>query len=208
MVDAGMREMFVTGHDAQPRADAGRELPHQASADALEGRPRLVRGLPRRLGPRVQRVGLAVGRGVGPGFGSRISASSTRRRRPRSSTRRGDTAAASSRASMGSDAPEARAYFEAIPRSWRLSAADSRPDRMIDLQVGRERALAAYETFKAVTRGGGEKDRADPGRAPEAEGFRAGAAVQPLRSMSSVRGAVRRRRPTSRRDKCFPPAAR
>ncbi|MEL6677186.1 MAG: deoxyribodipyrimidine photo-lyase [Pseudomonadota bacterium] len=44
----------------------------------------------------------------------------------------------------GSAHEDALAYFDAIPRSWDLSADDAYPERMIDLKTGRERALAAY----------------------------------------------------------------
>ncbi len=39
---------------------------------------------------------------------------------------------------------EARAYFDAVPRSWRLDPARPYPARIVDLAEGRERALAAY----------------------------------------------------------------
>ncbi|RED13991.1 cryptochrome/photolyase family protein [Pontivivens insulae] len=44
---------------------------------------------------------------------------------------------------------EAASYFKAVPRSWGLSAAEGRPPRMIDLKDGRQRALDAYQEFKA-----------------------------------------------------------
>ncbi|SHF43296.1 deoxyribodipyrimidine photo-lyase [Ruegeria intermedia] len=48
-----------------------------------------------------------------------------------------------------SDPPEtALAYFEAIPRSWNLSPNDAYPRPVVDLKVGRARALAAYEGRK------------------------------------------------------------
>ena len=47
------------------------------------------------------------------------------------------------------DPPEtALAYFEAIPKSWSLSPNDAYPRPVVDLKVGRERALAAYEGRK------------------------------------------------------------
>jgi deoxyribodipyrimidine photo-lyase len=49
----------------------------------------------------------------------------------------------------GSDAPEARAYFDAMPRSWGLAAAEPYPKPMIELQEGREAALAAYKKHTA-----------------------------------------------------------
>jgi deoxyribodipyrimidine photo-lyase len=45
---------------------------------------------------------------------------------------------------------EALAYFDAVPRSWRLDPARPYPARIVDLAEGRERALAAY-----ASRGGG-----------------------------------------------------
>ena len=43
-----------------------------------------------------------------------------------------------------SPAPEAMSYFEAIPRSWGLSAEDGYPDPIVTPEVGRRRALDAY----------------------------------------------------------------
>jgi deoxyribodipyrimidine photo-lyase len=40
--------------------------------------------------------------------------------------------------------PEALGYFDAVPRSWGLSAADAYPQPVIRLEDGRARALAAY----------------------------------------------------------------
>lgn len=40
--------------------------------------------------------------------------------------------------------PEALAYFDAIPRSWRLSPAMTYPAPVVELAAGRARALAAY----------------------------------------------------------------
>ncbi|MEL7276110.1 MAG: deoxyribodipyrimidine photo-lyase [Pseudomonadota bacterium] len=45
---------------------------------------------------------------------------------------------------IGETSPEANSYFQAIPESWGLSATDPYPERIIDLKAGRERALAAY----------------------------------------------------------------
>ncbi len=45
--------------------------------------------------------------------------------------------------------PEALAYFDAIPRSWRMSAADPYPDApVVSAAEGRRRALAAYQARK------------------------------------------------------------
>lgn len=44
--------------------------------------------------------------------------------------------------------PEALAYFEAVPRSWGLDPAKAYPERLVDLAMGRERALAAYAALK------------------------------------------------------------
>lgn len=45
---------------------------------------------------------------------------------------------------------EALAYFEAVPRAWRLDPARGYPARIVDLAEGRERALAAYAGRGAV----------------------------------------------------------
>lgn len=42
----------------------------------------------------------------------------------------------------------ALSYFDAIPESWGLSPDDPYPDPVVPLDLGRERALAAYERFK------------------------------------------------------------
>lgn len=44
---------------------------------------------------------------------------------------------------------DALAYFDAVPRSWGLSAGDAYPEAMVDLKVGRERALEAYQWMKS-----------------------------------------------------------
>lgn len=44
--------------------------------------------------------------------------------------------------------PEARAFFEACPRSWNLTPAMAPPAPVIDLDGGRKRALAAYATLR------------------------------------------------------------
>jgi deoxyribodipyrimidine photo-lyase len=41
-------------------------------------------------------------------------------------------------------APEALSYFEAIPRSWRLSPRDVYPEPVVTPEEGRRRALDAY----------------------------------------------------------------
>ncbi len=40
---------------------------------------------------------------------------------------------------------DALSYFDAIPRSWEMSAADPYPEPVVDVKEGRKRALAAYE---------------------------------------------------------------
>ena len=47
--------------------------------------------------------------------------------------------------------PEARAYFEAVPRSWRLDPAAPYPAPAITLEAGRARALAAYAGRRAAS---------------------------------------------------------
>ncbi len=41
--------------------------------------------------------------------------------------------------------PTALAYFDAVPKSWKISAQDAYPQPRVELSVGRKRALAAYE---------------------------------------------------------------
>ena len=44
----------------------------------------------------------------------------------------------------------ALSFYEAIPKSWNLSCEDTYPDAIIDLKVGRERALLAYKSLKSA----------------------------------------------------------
>jgi deoxyribodipyrimidine photo-lyase len=43
----------------------------------------------------------------------------------------------------------ALSYFDAIPRSWRMDPGDPVPDRIVGLKEGRDRALAAYEEARS-----------------------------------------------------------
>ncbi|WP_170608166.1 cryptochrome/photolyase family protein [Ruegeria arenilitoris] len=54
----------------------------------------------------------------------------------------------------GSTSPTstALAYFDAVPRSWGLKPSDSYPQPIVGLKEGRERALAAYESRKSPVR--------------------------------------------------------
>ncbi|MBK0398862.1 deoxyribodipyrimidine photo-lyase [Limibaculum sp. M0105] len=53
----------------------------------------------------------------------------------------------------GRDRPheDALSYFDAVPRSWGLSASDAYPQPVIGLREGRERALAAYQQRRSAT---------------------------------------------------------
>ncbi len=62
LVDAGMRQLWQIGLDAQPRPARHRQLPVQASADRLVARRRLVLGLPGRRRLCEQQPELAMGR--------------------------------------------------------------------------------------------------------------------------------------------------
>jgi deoxyribodipyrimidine photo-lyase len=44
--------------------------------------------------------------------------------------------------------PEARAYFDAVPRAWGLDGAAPYPAPRVDLAAGRARALAALAAGK------------------------------------------------------------
>jgi len=46
---------------------------------------------------------------------------------------------------------DALAFFEAVPRNWRLSPADAYPSPMIDLARGRARALATYQGWRSAS---------------------------------------------------------
>ena len=45
-------------------------------------------------------------------------------------------------------APEALAYFDAVPREWRLDPRRPYPQPMVDLAAGRTRALEAYQAHR------------------------------------------------------------
>ena len=64
IVDAGMRELWHTGVDAQPGADGGGVVPGQASADRLALRRGVVLGHAGRCRSRQQSRQLAMGRGL------------------------------------------------------------------------------------------------------------------------------------------------
>jgi len=49
---------------------------------------------------------------------------------------------------LDADSEDAQNFFAAIPRSWEMSGDDARPDPVIGLKEGRERALAAYKDMK------------------------------------------------------------
>ena len=49
---------------------------------------------------------------------------------------------------------DARAYFEAVPRSWGLDPSGTYPDPLVDLKAGRRAALDAYGKHVAARQGG------------------------------------------------------
>ncbi len=49
---------------------------------------------------------------------------------------------------LDGESEDAQNFFAAIPRSWEMSADDARPDPVIGLKEGRERALEAYKEMK------------------------------------------------------------
>ncbi len=49
---------------------------------------------------------------------------------------------------LDADSVDAQNFFAAIPRSWGMTAADTRPEPLISLKQGRERALAAYKDMR------------------------------------------------------------
>lgn len=59
--------------------------------------------------------------------------------------------------------PDAKAYFDAVPRSWRLDPGAPYPQPMIPLKAGRERALEAYIRHMAKPAAGASAS--DPGEA-------------------------------------------
>lgn len=46
---------------------------------------------------------------------------------------------------------DALSYFDAIPRSWKMSAVDPYPSPIIELSLGRERAMQAYKTYQKIS---------------------------------------------------------
>ncbi len=105
LVDAAMREMYVTGRmHNRARMIVASYLTKNLLTDWRVGL-RWFAGLPDRLGSGLERDGLAMGGRVGPGRGAVISASSTQRPRPKSSTRTAATAGAGSPRVGGSHRP-------------------------------------------------------------------------------------------------------
>lgn len=49
---------------------------------------------------------------------------------------------------MDRDSADAANFFRAIPRSWGMASHDTRPDPVVGLKEGRERALAAYKDMR------------------------------------------------------------
>lgn len=57
--------------------------------------------------------------------------------------------------------PQARSYFQAVPRRWGLDPDEVYPERRLDLKAGRERALAAWKQY---TEAGREIEAQEKGR--------------------------------------------
>ena len=142
MVDAGMRELFVTGtmHN-RVRMLAASYLTKHLLTDWRVGlawfEDCLVDWDPAANAMNWQWVA-----GSGPDAAPFFRVFS-----PERQAERFDPDGAYRRRFLDPDAPEARAFFAAVPRSWGLDPAAPYPAPVIDAAEGRRRALAAYAAW-------------------------------------------------------------
>ena len=146
MVDAGMREMFVTGtmHN-RVRMLVASYLTKHLLTDWRVGRAWFEQCLID-WDPASNALGWQWTAGSGPD-----AAPFFRIFNPALQAERFDPDGAYRRRFLpgeGTPHPDAAAYFDAVPRSWRLDPDAPRPGPLVDLASGRREALAAYEDFR------------------------------------------------------------
>lgn len=147
MVDAGMREMHVTGRmHNRVRMVAASYLTKHLMADWRIGRQVFETHLTD-WDPASNAMGWQWVAGSGPD-----AAPFFRIFNPETQAEKFDSDGAYCRAWIAEgqhSAPStAQAFFEVVPRAWGLSAHDPYPSPVVDHKTARERALAAYQQFK------------------------------------------------------------
>jgi deoxyribodipyrimidine photo-lyase len=149
LVDAGMREMYVTGtmHN-RLRMVVGSYLTKHLLTDWRIGRDWFDDCLVD-WDPAANAMGWQWVAGCGPD-----AAPYFRVFNPETQAEKFDAGGAYRRRFLlgwnGSDHSEAKAFFDAVPRKWQLSPSAPLPKRRVGLSEGREAALAAYQKFRDV----------------------------------------------------------
>lgn len=149
LVDAGMREMYVTGtmHN-RLRMVVGSYLTKHLLTDWRIGRDWFDDCLVD-WDPAANAMGWQWVAGCGPD-----AAPYFRVFNPETQAEKFDADGAYRRRFLlgwnGSDHSEAKAFFDAVPRKWQLSPSAPLPKRRVGLSEGREAALAAYQKFRDV----------------------------------------------------------
>lgn len=149
LVDAGMREMYVTGtmHN-RVRMVAGSYLTKHLLTDCRVGQDWFAECLVD-WNPASNAMGWQWVAGCGPD-----AAPYFRVFNPRTQAEKFDADGAYRRRFLsgwnGSDHADAQAFFAAVPRKWRLSPSSSLPEKRVALSEGRAAALAAYKKFRDV----------------------------------------------------------
>lgn len=149
LVDAGMRELYVTGtmHN-RVRMVAGSYLTKHLLTDWRIGRDWFADCLVD-WDPASNAMGWQWVAGCGPD-----AAPYFRVFNPQTQAEKFDSDGAYRRRFLmgwdGSRHRDAEAFFTAVPRKWRLSVGSALPDRRIALSDGRQAALAAYRSFRDI----------------------------------------------------------
>lgn len=149
LVDAGMRELYVTGtmHNRM-RMVAGSYLTKHLLTDWRIGRDWFADCLVD-WDPASNAMGWQWVAGCGPD-----AAPYFRVFNPQTQAEKFDADGTYRRRFLlgwnGSSHADANAFFAAVPRRWQLSARSALPDRRIGLSEGRDAALTAYRKFRAV----------------------------------------------------------
>lgn len=144
MVDAGLREMYVTGRmHNRVRMLVASYLTKHLLTDWRVGL-RWFQDCLTDWDPAANALGWQWVAGSGPD-----AAPYFRIFNPETQAERFDPNGAYRRRYLDPQDWGAQAYYDAIPRSWALSPSGGRPRPLIDLAGGRARALAAYEQTKA-----------------------------------------------------------
>ena len=149
LIDAGMREMYVTGtmHN-RVRMVVGSYLTKHLLTDWRIGRDWFADCLVD-WDPASNAMGWQWVAGCGPD-----AAPFFRVFNPQTQAEKFDAEGAYRRRFLlgwnGSDHADAKAFFDAVPQKWQLRPSAPLPERRIGLSDGREAALTAYQNFRDV----------------------------------------------------------